>query len=152
MQRSADTPAIAMQVTRGVVMASIQVDLTDEVLGRFRDDLLYRVSETDSHGVIFDLSGLVVLDSYEFAGLRKIMAMSAIMGAAPVLVGLRPGVVSALIEAGADVDDIQAASSLDAAFALLEPQSAQPTTLPEDVEVTETESDGTQTLPVTGNL
>jgi len=39
-------------------------------------------------------------------------------------------VVSALVEAGADVDDIQAAVSLDAAFALLEkpsePALAQP--------------------------
>jgi anti-anti-sigma regulatory factor len=130
MQSQADTPAIAMQVTRGVVMASIQADLTDEVLLRFRDDLLRRIRDNGSHGVIFDLSGLVLLDSHEFAGLRKIMTMSGIMGACPVLVGLRPGVVSALVEAGADVDDIQAAASLDEAFALLEkpsePALAQP--------------------------
>jgi hypothetical protein len=37
-------------------------------------------------------------------------------------VGLRPGVVSALIEAGADVDGLQAAINLDAAFALLQPE------------------------------
>ena len=123
MQSQADTPAIAMQVTRGVVMASIQVDLTDEVLFRFRDDLLRLISDTGSHGVIFDLSGLTMLDSHEFAGLRRLMTMSGIMGADPVLVGLRPGVVSALIESGADVDDVRAAASLDAAFALLEKPS-----------------------------
>ena len=39
-----------------------------------------------------------------------------------MLVGLRPGVVSALIEAGADVDGLQAAINLDAAFALLQPE------------------------------
>jgi hypothetical protein len=48
--------------------------------------------------------------------------MSTIMGAESVLVGLRPGVVSALIEAGADVDGLRAAISLDAAFALLQPE------------------------------
>jgi hypothetical protein len=36
------------------------------------------------------------------------------------LVGLRPGVVSALIEVGADIDGLRAAINLDAAFALLE--------------------------------
>lgn len=156
MHRSADTPAIAIQVTRGVVMASIQVDLTDEVLGRFRDDLLRRIEETDCHGAIFDLSGLVVLDSHEFAGLRKIMTMSGIMGASPVLIGLRPGVVSALVEAGADVNDIQAASSLDAAFALLEPRAARQSTAVETSEDTEghvgNEAEASQSLPPAGDI
>jgi hypothetical protein len=35
---------------------------------------------------------------------------------------MRPGVVSALIEAGADADGLRAASNLDAAFAMLEPE------------------------------
>jgi rsbT antagonist protein RsbS len=117
-----DTPGISMQVSRDVVVASIQVDLDDDVLARFRDDLLRRIHETSSRGVILDVSGLETLDSDEFAALRRIIAMSTIMGAESVLVGLRPGVVSALIEAGADVDGLRAAISLDAAFALLQPE------------------------------
>jgi rsbT antagonist protein RsbS len=117
----ADIPGIAMQVSRDVVVASIQVDLDDDVLARFREGLLQRIQETGSHGVILDFSGLETLDSDEFAALRSIITMSAIMGAESVLVGLRPGVVSALIEAGADVDGLRAAINLDAAFALLQP-------------------------------
>ncbi len=118
----ADIPGIAMQVSRGVVVASIQVDLDDDVLARFRHDLLARIHETGSRGVILDVSGLETLDSEELAALRRIIVMTALMGAESVLVGLRPGVVSALIEAGADVDGLRAAINLDAAFALLEPQ------------------------------
>ena len=117
-----DTPGISMQVSRDVVVASIQVDLDDDVLARFRDDLLHRIHETSSRGVILDVSGLETLDSNEFAALRRIITMSTIMGAESVLVGLRPGVVSALIEAGADVDGLRAAINLDAAFALLQPE------------------------------
>ena len=117
-----DTPGISMQVSRDVVVASIQVDLDDNVLARFREDLLRRIHETSSRGVILDVSGLETLDSDEFSALRRIITMSTIMGAESVLVGLRPGVVSALIEAGADVDGLRAAINLDAAFALLEPQ------------------------------
>ena len=115
----ADIPEIAMQVSRDVVVASIQVDLNDDVLARFREGLLQRIQKTGSHGVILDFSGLETLDTEEFAALRRIITMSAIMGAESVLVGLRPGVVSALVEAGADVDDLRAAINLDAAFALL---------------------------------
>jgi rsbT antagonist protein RsbS len=120
--RYADIPGIAMQVSGDVVVASIQVDLDDDVLARFRDDLLQRIHETSSRGVILDVSGLETLDSDEFAALRRIITMSTIMGAESVLVGLRPGVVSALIEAGADVDGLRAAINLDAAFALLQPE------------------------------
>jgi rsbT antagonist protein RsbS len=118
----ADIPGVAIQVSRDVVVASIQVDLDDDVLARFREDLLRRIHETGSRGVILDVSGLETLDSNEFAALRSIIKMSTIMGAESVLVGLRPGVVSALIEAGADVDGLRAAINLDAAFALLQPE------------------------------
>ena len=109
-----------MQVSRGVVVASIQVDLDDDVIARFQQDLLECIHETGSRGVILDVSGLETLDSEELAALRNIMVMTALMGAEPVLVGLRPGVVSALIEVGADIDGLNAAINLDAAFAMLE--------------------------------
>ena len=43
MALNADIPRIAMQLSRGVVVASIQVDLDDEVLASFREDLLRRI-------------------------------------------------------------------------------------------------------------
>ena len=118
----ADVPRVAIQVSRDVVVASIQVDLDEEVLAQFRDDLLHRIHDTGSRGVILDVSSLETLDSQEFAALRRIIAMCAIMGAEAVLVGMRPGVVSALIEVEADIDGLRAAFDLDAAFALLESQ------------------------------
>ena len=122
MSLYADIPGVAIQVSRDIVVASIQVDLDDDVLARFREDLLRCIHETGSRAVILDVSGLETLDSHEFAALRLIVTMSTIMGAESVLVGLRPGVVSALIETGADVDGLRAAIDLDAAFALLQPE------------------------------
>jgi len=130
----ADIPGIAMQVSRSIVVASIQVDLDDDVLARFRQDLLDLIHETGSRGAILDVSGLETLDSNELATLRRIMAMTALMGAESVLVGLRPGVVSALIEAGADVDGLRTAISLDVAFALLEPQPETETEMEAEIE------------------
>ena len=140
----ADIPGVAMQVSRDVVVASIQVDLDDDVLARLRDELLHRLHETGSRGVILDVSGLETLDSSEFAAVRRIITMCTIMGAQSVLVGLRPGVVSALIEAGADVDGLQAAINLDAAFALLQPE---PVTEPESEAGVDTDADSEENLP-----
>jgi rsbT antagonist protein RsbS len=122
MSQYADISGVAIQVSRNVVVASIQVDLDEDVLSRFREDLLRRIHKTGSRGAILDVSGLETLDSDEFAALRRIIRMVTIMGASPVLVGLQPGVVSALIEAGADVDGLRTAIDLDAAFALLQPE------------------------------
>ena len=122
MALHADIPGVAMQLSRGIVVASIQVDLDDDVLARFREDLLARLHESGSEGVILDVSGLQTLDSEEFAALRRIMTMTSLMGAESVLVGLQPGVVSSLIETGVDVDGLQVAINLDAGFALLEPE------------------------------
>ena len=117
-----ESTAVAIQVSRNVVVASVQTDLDEGVLSRLREDVLGRLHQTGSSGVILDLSGMATLDSHEFAGLRRIIAMIKIMGAQAVLVGLKPGIVSALIETGADVDGLHAAINLDAAFALLQPQ------------------------------
>jgi rsbT antagonist protein RsbS len=140
MSLYADIPGISMQVSRDVVVASIQVDLDEDVLALFKEDLLRRIHETGSRGVILDVSGLETLDSDEFAALRRIITMSTIMGAESVLVGLRPGVVSSLIEAGADVDGLQAAINMDAAFALLQPEP-EPESEPESEAETDTDAD-----------
>jgi anti-anti-sigma regulatory factor len=111
-----------MQMSRNVVVASIQVDLRDDVLAQFQADLLSRVGESEPRAVILDVSGLDTLDSDEFAALRRIIEIVTIMGTESLLVGLQPGVVSALVEMNADVDGLQTAIDLDAAFELLEPE------------------------------
>ena len=63
------------------------------------------------------------------------------------LVGLRPGIVSSLIEAGADVDGLRAAINLDAAFALLQPD---PEPMPaNETDTNESASPSVETGPTT---
>ena len=111
---------IPLQVARGCVVASIQIDLTPEVLRQFRMDLLERVQESRANGVILDISGIDILDLDDFNGLRNTMEMAEIMGARPILSGLKPGVVSALIDLGADPEGLNAVFNLDDAFRLLD--------------------------------
>mgnify|MGYP001816685074 FL=1 len=91
------------------------------MLAPFREVLLNRIHETASSGVILDVSGLAILDSEEFSGLRQTVTMTTLLGADAVLAGLQPGVVSALVESGVDVDGLQTSIDIDAAFELLLP-------------------------------
>ena len=93
---------------------------------RFREELLQRLQASAARAAVLDLSGLDTIDSHEFDGLRGIMRACAIMGAPSVLVGLKPGMVSALVDAGVQVDGLRTALDLDRAFALLEEELASP--------------------------
>jgi rsbT antagonist protein RsbS len=107
---------IPLQVSQNCVVASIQVDLTEEVLHAFRHDLLEMLHATGAGGIILDLGGVKVLDPEDFEALRQTLKMATLMGAHAILAGLHPGVVSALLELDANVEDVHAALNLDLAF------------------------------------
>lgn len=125
MRLQSDIPQISMQQSRGVLVASIQVDLDEQVIADFQQTLLEQVQATGVRGVILDCSGLLVLDAEEFEALRRIGRMTRLMGAETVLSGLRPGVVSALAEVAEDLGGVRATLDIDAGFALFEAERTQ---------------------------
>jgi rsbT antagonist protein RsbS len=112
----AEVPRVPMQITAGCLLASIQVEMTTELLRRFQRDLLDRIKSSRASAVIVDVSGVEIMDLDDFNLLRRSMAMASIMGARPILVGLQPGIVASLIALDADVDNIEAAADLDDAL------------------------------------
>ena len=125
MSRGADSGAgIPLQLAQGCVVASIQVDLDDRVLSTFREELLEFVRASGARGVILDLSGVDVMDGADFRAFRDTMLMARLMGASTVLSGLQAGVVSALIDLGADTEGVVATATLDDAFRIVREQDA----------------------------
>ena len=98
------------------MVASIQVDLDDDVLQGFRQELLELLQSSGARGVILDVSGVSIIDAEDFRALRDTMDMARLMGAATVMSGLQPGVVSALIDLEADTRGVEATLTLDDAF------------------------------------
>lgn len=110
---------VPMQITQSCLVASIQTDLDDMMLEQFQKDLLERIRQSRAHGVILDLSGVEVIDAYEFESLRRTLAMAKLMGTRCVVAGLRPGVVASLVEMDVDCSGLQATLDLQDALALL---------------------------------
>lgn len=119
MDKTAATDRIPLQLIQGCLVASIQVDLTEQVLAQFRQELLERIASTHVHGIVLDVSGVEVMDSTDFDMLRMTMSMASVMGAEPVIVGLKPGIVSALVDMDVDTRDVRAALNLDDALRML---------------------------------
>ncbi len=116
-----DTGHIAVHEFEGSLIAVIQIELSDDVLYRFREDLLAEIRRRGAASVIVDLSGLDVMDLYEFEQLRRIFRMASIMGCRPILAGLQPGIVAALVQMDADTDGLETALSVERALDLLRP-------------------------------
>ena len=124
MAEQTNPTTIPMQVIQGCLVVSVQIELTEELLSRFQEDLLERIRCTHVKGVVLDVSGVEIMDSFDFAMLRSTMTMASIMGTKPMLVGLKPGIVSALIDMDVDVSRIQTALNVDDAIRILRAKAA----------------------------
>ena len=122
---AAQASQIPLQLSRGCVIASIQVDLTEDVITRFQKDLLKYLHATRAIGLVIDVSGVEVIDREDFEALRRTMLMAEVMGAQVALSGLRAGVVSSLIGLGADIDGVHGALNLDEAIDLVNELKAE---------------------------
>jgi rsbT antagonist protein RsbS len=120
---------IPLQRIGDCVVASLQGDTDEATLHRFRADLLAFLGSDVASGVLLDLSGVEVMDTAEFSLLEQILAMVKVMGSRPVIAGLRPGVVSALVDLGVDGRALETALNIDDALERLG-ESARPTRPP----------------------
>ncbi len=121
---------VPLQVSRGSVIASVQVDLTPEVIQSLQDDVLELLRDSRASGLVIDVGGMEMLDPQEFSALRRVAKMAQLLGARPILSGFRPGVVSALMDLDVDVTDVEATRTTDDALDLIrsasEPTAREP--------------------------
>jgi rsbT antagonist protein RsbS len=114
---SSDIARITIQPYHGALIASIQVDLEERVLRQFQNDLLECVRNNDADVAILDLSAVEIMDREDFAGLRRVIDMAALMGTQTVLCGMQPGVAASLVELDVPLDGLKTRLSLEIALA-----------------------------------
>ena len=101
------------------LLVTIQVDLDDRVALTLQDDLTERIVETRARGVLIDISSLEIVDSFIGRMLGNIAAMSRVLDARTVVVGMQPQVAITLVELGLSLPNIVTALNVDAGMELL---------------------------------
>jgi len=101
------------------LLVTIQVDMHDQLAMTLQDDLTNRISETGAHGVLIDISSLEIVDSFIGRMLGNIAAMSRVLDAKTVVVGMRPAVAITLVELGMSLAGVNTALNVDAGMNLL---------------------------------
>lgn len=102
-----------------MLLVSIQVDLSDRLASQLQDDLAERIGTTGAHGVIIDITGLDIVDSFVGRMLATIASVSRVLDTETVLVGMRPAVAITLVELGLTLKGVRTALDVDRGMELL---------------------------------
>ena len=101
------------------LLITIQVDMHDKLAMQLQDDVTQRISEWESKGVLIDISSLEIVDSFIGRMLANIAAMSRVLGADTVVVGMQPAVAITLVELGMSLPGVRTALNVESGMDLL---------------------------------
>ena len=93
--------------------------MRDTLAMALQEDLTQMISDTEARGVLIDISSLDIVDSFIGRMLANIAAMSRVLDAETVVVGMRPSVAITLVELGLSLTGVRTALNVDAGMELL---------------------------------
>lgn len=102
------------------LLVTIQEEMHDRLVLNLQDDLLTRISETGARGVLIDISGLEMVDSFTGRVLANTAGMAHLLDAETVVVGMHPAVAITLVELGLSLKGIHTALNVDKGIELLQ--------------------------------
>jgi len=101
------------------LLVTIQVDMHDRLAMSLQDDLTSRIVDARAKGVLIDISALEIVDSFIGRMLADIAAMSRVLDAETVVVGMRPAVAITLVELGLSLTGVRTALNVERGMDLL---------------------------------
>ena len=101
------------------LVVSIQVDMHDRLALQLQDDLTARIADTSARGVLIDISALEMVDSFIGRMLGNLAAMSRVLDAQTVVVGMQPAVAITLVELGMSLPGVRTALDVERGMDLL---------------------------------
>jgi rsbT antagonist protein RsbS len=102
------------------LLVTVQVDMHDQLALTLQDDLTNRIVKERARGVLIDISALDIVDSFIGRMISNIAAMSRVLDAETVLVGMQPAVAITLVELGLMLEGVRTALNVDRGMALLQ--------------------------------
>jgi rsbT antagonist protein RsbS len=101
------------------LLVTVQTDLHDAVAEAFQEDLLTAIEKSGAAGLLIDVTGLDVVDSYVARVLADTARMARLMGTETVIVGIRPEVAATLVRMGYAMTGVRTALNVDEGLLLL---------------------------------
>jgi rsbT antagonist protein RsbS len=101
------------------LLVTIQVDMHDRMAMALQDDLAEKIVATRARGVMIDISALEIVDSFIGRMLNNIAAISRVLDAITVVVGMQPAVAITLVELGLSLPGVRTALNAERGMAMI---------------------------------
>lgn len=95
------------------LLVSVQIELDDQTALQFQEDILNKIHEVGSRGVVIDLTSVDFIDSFIAKVLGDVVDMSNLLGAKVVITGIRPAVAITLVDMGILLNGVPTALDLE---------------------------------------
>lgn len=102
-----------------LLLVTIQVDMHDQLAMALQQDLTDAIDRHGARGVLIDISALEMVDSFIGRMIADISAMSRILDATTVVVGIQPAVAITLVELGLSLQGVATALNVERGMQLL---------------------------------
>jgi rsbT antagonist protein RsbS len=109
-----------------VLLVTLQGELDDSTTQQLQQDIGEAIAGSGVTGVVIDISGVEIVDSFLGRVLAEIAANATLLAARTVVAGMRPAVAITLVELGLTLPGLRTALTTEAALDLLSGQ--QPVT------------------------
>ena len=103
----------------GFLLVTVQIDMDDRSALTLQDDLTDKIVKSGAKGVLIDISGLDMVDSFIGRMLGNIASMAKVLDAQTVVVGIQPAVAITLVELGISLPNIRTALNVERGMVLL---------------------------------
>jgi rsbT antagonist protein RsbS len=114
------TTTIPIIHLRELLIVSVQTELSDSLVETLKDDVSHEIAARSPRGLIVEVSGVEIFDSYIAASIRQIAHVARLMGVATVVAGINAAMAITLVEMGMQMSGVRTALNLDAAVNMLE--------------------------------
>jgi rsbT antagonist protein RsbS len=112
----------------GALLVTIQVEMHDRLAAMLEEDLTGKIISARAKGVLIDISALEIVDSFIGRMLANIAAVSRILDADTVVVGMRPAVAITLVELGLALPGVKTALNVERGMDLIRQRLDEPGT------------------------
>lgn len=101
------------------LIVPIQGVLGDSVITQLQSDVTLRIEQDDPKGLVIDVSGMEMMDSFMTRTIRDLALTAKLMGVHTVVSGLKPAIAITLVEMGLEIPGIQTTLNLERALEAL---------------------------------
>jgi len=101
-------------------VAHLQAELDDTFVSDIQAKVLRKIRDERLGGLVVDLSGVSVLDSFLAKRVFDMASMASLLGAKAIITGIQPGVAASLIELDFEQGGVLTATDLEEGLTFLE--------------------------------